>query len=241
MTSNLKTLLFTDKYKPQTYSDLLTDEKTNREILTWMKSWDEIVFNKKFQIPKIPITQNLTSTKNQNKKNQKNTKIEKKNPINQIIEYYEVEYVQSKHKIILISGPPGIGKTTIANIISRQCGYEPIIINSSDERTYDKLITRIYDTTLINNLNVSKKKNKPTCLILDEIDGISSDFIGKNSIRNIIDFIKNGKLNKGILGRNKKEILSDFDFKNNKSFNNGIFSFNKKKMILKIIFLIMMI
>ena len=78
MTSNLKTLLFTDKYKPQTYSDLLTDEKTNREILTWMKSWDEIVFNKKFQIPKIPITQNLTSTKNQNKKNQKNTKIEKK-------------------------------------------------------------------------------------------------------------------------------------------------------------------
>ena len=229
MTSNLKTLLFTDKYKPQTYSDLLTDEKTNREILTWMKSWDEIVFNKKFQIPKIPITQNLTSTKNQNKKNQKNTKIEKKNPINQIIEYYEVEYVQSKHKIILISGPPGIGKTTIANIISRQCGYEPIIINSSDERTYDKLITRIYDTTLINNLNVSKKKNKPTCLILDEIDGISSDFIGKNSIRNIIDFIKNGKLNKGILGRNKKEILSDFDFKNNKSFNNGIFSFNKKK------------
>jgi hypothetical protein len=36
-------------------------------------------------------------------------------------------------------------------------------------------------------------------------------------------------LNKGILGRNKKEILSDFDFKNNKSFNNGIFSFNKKK------------
>ena len=161
MSNELKTLLFTDKYKPQTYSDLLTEEKTNREILTWMKSWDEIVFNKKFQIPKIPITQNLTQIRSQNKKNIKtqNSKIEKKNTINQIIEYYEVEYVQSKHKIILISGPPGIGKTTIANIISRQCGYEPIIINSSDERTYDKLITRIYDTTLINNLNLSKKIN----------------------------------------------------------------------------------
>jgi chromosome transmission fidelity protein 18 len=215
MTSNIKTLLFTDKYKPKSYSDLLTDEKTNREILTWMKSWDEIVFNKKFQIPKIPITQNLTQIRSQNKKNIKtqNSKIEKKNTINQIIEYYEVEYVQSKHKIILISGPPGIGKTTIANIISRQCGYEPIIINSSDERTYDKLITRIYDTTLINNLNLSKKKNKPTCLILDEIDGISSDFVGKNSIKNIIDFIKNGKLNKAIFGRHKKEVLNDFDNK----------------------------
>ncbi len=45
-----------------------------------MKSWDEIVFNKKFQIPKIRITQNLTQIRNQNKKNIKtqNLKIEKK-------------------------------------------------------------------------------------------------------------------------------------------------------------------
>ena len=80
MTSNIKTLLFTDKYKPKSYSDLLTEEKTNREILTWMKSWDEIVFNKKFQIPKIPITQNLTQIRSQNKKNIKtqNLKSEKK-------------------------------------------------------------------------------------------------------------------------------------------------------------------
>ena len=64
MSNELKTLLFTDKYKLKTYSDLLTEEKTNREILTWMKSWDEIVFNRKFTIPKIPIIQNIN---NQNK------------------------------------------------------------------------------------------------------------------------------------------------------------------------------
>ena len=40
--------LFTDKYRPKKYCDLLTEEKINREILTWMKSWDEIVFHKKF-------------------------------------------------------------------------------------------------------------------------------------------------------------------------------------------------
>ena len=159
MSNELKTLLFTDKYKPKTYSDLLTEEKTNREILTWMKSWDEIVFNRKFTIPKIPIIQNINNQNknylNKSKKivNSNSQNLNEKNNINQI-EYYEVEYVQSKHKIILISGPPGIGKTTMANIISRQCGYEPIIINSSDERTADKLITRIYDTTLMHNLNV---------------------------------------------------------------------------------------
>ena len=49
------TLLYTEKYAPKHYSDLITEEKVNREILTWMKSWDDIVFNKKFTIPKIAI------------------------------------------------------------------------------------------------------------------------------------------------------------------------------------------
>lgn len=36
--------LWLEKYKPRKYDQLLTDEKTNRDILTWLKSWDEIVF-----------------------------------------------------------------------------------------------------------------------------------------------------------------------------------------------------
>ena len=58
-----------------------------------------------------------------------------------------------------------------------------------------------------------KKKINLLVLIQMIIDGISSDFIGKNSIKNIIDLIKNGKLNKAIFGRNKKEVLNDFDNK----------------------------
>jgi chromosome transmission fidelity protein 18 len=36
--------LWLEKYKPKKYDDLLTEEKINRDILTWLKSWDEIVF-----------------------------------------------------------------------------------------------------------------------------------------------------------------------------------------------------
>lgn len=36
--------LWTDKYMPNKFMDLLSDDKINREVLTWCKSWDEFVF-----------------------------------------------------------------------------------------------------------------------------------------------------------------------------------------------------
>lgn len=37
--------LWVDKYRPQGYFDLLSDESTNRNLLTWLKMWDKMVFH----------------------------------------------------------------------------------------------------------------------------------------------------------------------------------------------------
>jgi hypothetical protein len=65
-----------------------------------MKSWDEIVFGKKFILPH--------KLNNQIKPNEIGGNFNKQNNQNNFNN--ECEFLQSKHKIILISGPPGIGK-----------------------------------------------------------------------------------------------------------------------------------
>lgn len=53
-------------------------------------------------------------------------------------------------KAILISGPPGIGKTTSAHVAAKLEGYTPIELNASDARS-KKLVE---STTNINNTSL---------------------------------------------------------------------------------------
>ena len=43
--------MWVDKYVAKCYMDLLTDEATNRNVLTWLKSWDRFVFPESYIPP----------------------------------------------------------------------------------------------------------------------------------------------------------------------------------------------
>lgn len=76
---------------------------------------------------------------------------------------------------LLLYGPPGIGKTTIANIILREFDYDVIEFNSSDvrnQRLIKEKITEILGKVNVLDLMVHKHKN--IGIIMDEIDGMSS-------------------------------------------------------------------
>jgi chromosome transmission fidelity protein 18 len=42
-----KNPLWVDKYRPETYSELMGDQRLNRDVLRWVKQWDHCVFGKK--------------------------------------------------------------------------------------------------------------------------------------------------------------------------------------------------
>lgn len=82
---------------------------------------------------------------------------------------------EKKSKILILHGPPGIGKTTLANAILHDKNYEVVEFNSSDVRN-QKLINEKLNNILNKDSILSIMVNNRKCigLIMDEIDGICS-------------------------------------------------------------------
>ncbi|KAF8554964.1 DNA replication factor C, large subunit [Imleria badia] len=86
-------------------------------------------------------------------------------------------------RAVLISGPPGIGKTTSAHLCAKLEGFTPIELNASDVRS-KKLVEsgmNINNTSLDGWMGGKEATNAlgititdKTCLIMDEVDGMSA-------------------------------------------------------------------
>lgn len=133
-----KNKLWVEKWRPRNFLDLVGNERTNRRVLRWLRQWSPAVF--KEQLPKVP----------QKEEGQ-----------------MELDPLQRPQKrILLIHGPPGIGKTSVAHAVAKQAGYSIAEINASDERAGSLVRDKINNTLFNHTFNDS-----PVCLIADEIDG----------------------------------------------------------------------
>ena len=62
----------------------------------------------------------------------------------------------------------GLGKTTLAHVVARHCGYRPVEINASDDRSATALVQRVLDSAQMRTVTADAR---PACIIIDEIDG----------------------------------------------------------------------
>ncbi|KAH9963263.1 DNA replication factor C large subunit [Russula dissimulans] len=84
---------------------------------------------------------------------------------------------------VMITGPPGIGKTSSAHLCAKLAGFTPIELNASDARS-KKLVensTNIHNTSLDGWMGGGERTNAAgivitdrSCLIMDEVDGMSA-------------------------------------------------------------------
>ncbi|MGI0090203.1 MAG: AAA family ATPase, partial [Nitrososphaerales archaeon] len=72
-------------------------------------------------------------------------------------------------KPVLLSGPPGVGKSTSVYAVAKEFGYTVIEYNASDVRTRERLREALSPT--LENASVFGKDEK-LLVFLDEIDGL---------------------------------------------------------------------
>lgn len=86
-------------------------------------------------------------------------------------------------KPLLLVGPPGIGKTTMAMLCAKQFGYDMISLNASDVRNKQRIQEIL--NPVMGNAGVL---GKAMMIFVDEVDGIHgrSDFGGVGALVDIL-------------------------------------------------------
>ncbi|CAK0735135.1 hypothetical protein CVIRNUC_000533 [Coccomyxa viridis] len=152
--------MWVDKYTPRSFLELLGDEEINREVVRWLKCWDRCVFGDRAGAALSRAAKGRLAQDS-----------------------------RPEEKILLICGAPGLGKTTLAHVVARHCGYRALEINASDDRTAATLVARINDAVQMQSVLGS---GRPNCVIIDEIDGAAGGSEGRSAINALLKLISSG-------------------------------------------------
>ncbi|XP_077615057.1 replication factor C subunit 1 isoform X1 [Crocuta crocuta] len=105
----------------------------------------------------------------------------------------------SSFKAALLSGPPGVGKTTTASLVCQELGYSYVELNASDTRSKNSLKEIVAES--LNNTSITgfyssgaaHSVSTKHALIMDEVDGMAGNE-DRGGIQELIGLIKHTKI-----------------------------------------------
>ena len=168
--------LWVDKYQPQTVKDLIGNEETIKEFQVWLNDWHDVCINGRKK---------------------------KQNPPKRGQSWANLPNINAR--ACMVSGPPGIGKSSMVRIIAESCGFGMMEINASDKKSkgvIESMIKELCESSTMDwffKKSVEQRKaatenrkakeiNKKTIIVMDEVDGCGSS--DRGGIAALIKVIK---------------------------------------------------
>ncbi|XP_045453780.1 replication factor C subunit 1 [Melitaea cinxia] len=100
------------------------------------------------------------------------------------------------YKAALLSGPPGVGKTTTVSLVCKELGFDMVEFNASDTRSKNLIKDQISDLLTTTSLSGYAKGNsgkgavtKKHVLVMDEVDGMAGNE-DRGGLQELISLIK---------------------------------------------------
>lgn len=154
--------LWADKYAPKTLDDLVGNRGQIQKFIAWLDDWNDVVL----------------------KGQKKSTK-----PVFQRGSKPQFENLNAR--ACLITGDPGIGKTSSVRLIAKLKGYKTMETNASDKRNKESINTTV--SVLQNNLTLfGGELQQKNLIVMDEVDGMSGND-DRGGIAAVIELIKKTK------------------------------------------------
>jgi hypothetical protein len=190
-----ETQLWVSKYRPQKFYELLTDELTNRNVLTWLNSW------KKNDSPNKPGSR-FSSIAKKSFYNKNSHFFGNKRDPSTIREYNFPTVIAPEHldhedkRILIIGGDPGTGKSVLVETIAKHWKFRVEKLNPNDWQSNEEIIDRIWSATENQSvIGFQEKDIRPTWLIVDGIDPENSN--GFDFLKLLQNFLEKGSTKLG--------------------------------------------
>lgn len=119
--------MWTEVYRPQSIRDLVGNEGTINTLYEWLRDWDEVVI--KGNKKQIPFRRGGAWA----------------------------DVPNPNARACLMSGPPGIGKTSSARIVCKQLGFEILETNASEVRNKSSIEQLLNDLSSNQSIDYFRK------------------------------------------------------------------------------------